>query len=243
MSLAQKAARGALWTVISSMGGRAVGVLGTLIMTRFLAPEEIGEVGVALVVVMSANWITIWGFGQYAVVKGRGPDAAEVTWHATFFYLSLGTISLGLMAAFGDRLMPYFNASDAVDYIPWLALAFFAVHQCLFGVYLGSIFAPNHKGMEMPATRMDFLRKQVLTSRNVGGGRYTDGLVHVAMGGLNHQIEHHLFPSMPTPNLRKARPLVRQFCAELGVSYHETGLVRSWAESLGQLRMASAALR
>jgi lipopolysaccharide exporter len=125
MSLAQKAARGALWTVISSMGGRAVGVLGTLIMTRFLAPEEIGEVGVALVVVMSANWITIWGFGQYAVVKGRGPDAAEVTWHATFFYLSLGTISLGLMAVFGDRLMPYFNASDAVDYIPWLALAFF----------------------------------------------------------------------------------------------------------------------
>ena len=126
---------------------------------------------------------------------------------------------------------------------PGLALAFLAVHQGLFGVYLGSIFAPNHKGMPMPTERMDFLRKQVLTSRNVAGGRLTDGLVHVVMGGLNHQIEHHLFPSMPTPNLRRARPIVRGFCAEIGVPYHETGLVRSWAESLRQLKEASAPLR
>ena len=126
---------------------------------------------------------------------------------------------------------------------PGLAVAFFVVHQGLFGIYLGSIFAPNHKGMEMPTQRLDFLRKQVLTSRNVAGGRLTDGLLHVAMGGLNHQIEHHLFPSMPTPNLRRSRKLVREFCAEIGVTYHETGLVRSWAESLGQLWTASAPLR
>src|SRR5690606_33751469 len=125
---------------------------------------------------------------------------------------------------------------------PGLALAFLAVHQGLFGVYLGSIFAPNHKGMPMPTERMDFLRKQVLTSRNVAGGRLTDGLVHVVMGGLNHQIEHHLFPSMPTPNLRRARPIVRGFCAEIGVPYHETGLERSSAESLRQLKEASAPL-
>jgi fatty acid desaturase len=126
---------------------------------------------------------------------------------------------------------------------PGLAVAFFAVHQGLFGVYLGSIFAPNHKGMPMPTERLDFLRKQVLTSRNVAGGRFTDGLLHIAMGGLNHQIEHHLFPSMPTPNLRRSRRLVREYCAEIGVPYRETGLVRSWAESLGRLREASAPLR
>lgn len=63
MSLAHKAARGALWTVISSMGGRAVGVLGTLVMTRFLAPEVIGEVSDATIICMTANWLTIWGFG------------------------------------------------------------------------------------------------------------------------------------------------------------------------------------
>ncbi|WP_308257853.1 fatty acid desaturase family protein [Pseudonocardia lacus] len=121
-----------------------------------------------------------------------------------------------------------------------LAVAFLVLHQALFGLYLGSVFAPNHKGMQMPTERMDFLRKQVLTSRNVRGGGLTDRPLHVVMGGLNHQIEHHLFPSMPTANLRAARDVVRGYCAEVGVAYHETGLVRSWQESLAQLREASA---
>ncbi|MGN6110137.1 MAG: oligosaccharide flippase family protein [Kofleriaceae bacterium] len=125
MSLAQKAARGALWTIASSMGGRAVGVLGTLAMTRFLHPEQIGEVADALVLAMTANWISIWGFGQYAVVKGRGPDALEVTWHATVMYAFLGAISLGAMALFGGRLTGLFGAPAAAAYVPGLALALF----------------------------------------------------------------------------------------------------------------------
>src|SRR6478672_10974969 len=86
MSLAHKAARGAIWTVISSMGGRAIGVLGTLVITRFLKPEIIGEVSDATILTMTASWITIWGFGQYTVVHGRGDEAREVAWHATFLY-------------------------------------------------------------------------------------------------------------------------------------------------------------
>ena len=73
--------------------------------------------------------------------------------------------------------------------------------------------------MPTPNGTEDFLRKQVLTSRNVTGGQFVD----VALGGLNYQIEHHLFPSMPTPNLRKAQPIVREFCAEIGVSYARPG--------------------
>jgi fatty acid desaturase len=155
-----------------------------------------------------------------AAVRGRGLELGLLTAHAVAYLAALFVV------------LP-----------PGLAVAFFAVHQGLFGVYLGSIFAPNHKGMAMPQGRLDFLRKQVITSRNVRGGRLTDGLLHVALGGLNHQIEHHLFPSMPTPNLRKARPVVREFCAEIGVTYHETSLLRSWAEALGQLRRASEPLR
>lgn len=125
MSLAQKAARGALWTIVSSMGGRAVGVIGTLVMTRFLHPHQIGEVADATVLAMTANWVTIWGFGQYAVVKGRGPDAAEVTWHALVSYAGLGAISLGLMALYGGRLAPYFGAPEAAAYVPGMALALY----------------------------------------------------------------------------------------------------------------------
>jgi len=125
MSLAHKAARGALWTVVSSMGGRAIGVLGTLLMTRFLHPDQIGEVSDATIIAMTANWITIWGFGQYAVVKGRGADAVEVTWHATVAYAVLGTISLGLVALFGGRLAPFFDAPRAAAYVPGMALAWY----------------------------------------------------------------------------------------------------------------------
>lgn len=125
MSLANKAARGALWTVVSSMGGRAVGVLGTLIMTRFLAPETIGEVADAAIICMTANWLTIWGFGQYSVVKGRGEHAQEVTFHATVAYAALGVLALGLVALFGGRLTPMLNAPLAAEFVPGMALAIF----------------------------------------------------------------------------------------------------------------------
>lgn len=124
---------------------------------------------------------------------------------------------------------------------PGKAVAFLAVHQCLFGVYLGCTFAPNHKGMPTLRgdERPDFLRRQVLTSRNVRGGLLTD----VLLGGLNHQIEHHLFPSMPTPHLRRARVVVRAYCAEIGVPYHETGLLQSYREALAHLHRVGEPIR
>jgi fatty acid desaturase len=117
---------------------------------------------------------------------------------------------------------------------PVKALVFVAVHQGLFGVYLGCAFAPNHKGMPIldRDDKVDFLRRQVLTSRNVRGGPAVD----LALGGLNYQVEHHLFPSMPMPNLRRAQPIVRSYCAEQGIPYHETGLVDSYRQALAHLR-------
>lgn len=122
---------------------------------------------------------------------------------------------------------------------PVQAVAFLIVHQGLFGVYLGMTFAPNHKGMPHPDGTEDYLRKQVLTSRDVRGGRFID----VALGGLNYQIEHHLFPAMPTPNLRLAQPIVREFCAEIGVRYEETSLVESYRQALRHLHDVGAELR
>ncbi len=122
-----------------------------------------------------------------------------------------------------------------------MALAFFAVHQGVFGLYLGLSFAPNHKGMPTltDAQAQDHLRAQVLTSRNVRPGRVVD----VALGGLNYQIEHHLFPSMPRHNLRRAQPLVEAFCRARGVSYLETGLLASYRQALGHLHAVGRAAR
>ncbi|MEV7995270.1 acyl-CoA desaturase [Streptomyces sp. NPDC086077] len=134
----------------------------------------------------------------------------------------------------------YFGALFTV-LSPAKALAFIAVHQGLFGIYLGSVFAPNHKGMPMieEGTRLDFLRRQVLTSRNVRGGALVDAL----MGGLNYQIEHHLFPSMPTPALGRAQIITERYCAELGIPYHQTGLLASHREALRHLRSVGEPLR
>ncbi|HET7015517.1 MAG TPA: acyl-CoA desaturase [Streptosporangiaceae bacterium] len=116
---------------------------------------------------------------------------------------------------------------------PLQAVIFIAIQQGVFGVYLGCAFAPNHKGMPVLGEneKMDFLRRQVITSRNIKGGRFTDFL----LGGLNYQVEHHLFPSMPRPSLRHAQAPVRAFCESLGIAYHETGLIASYAQVLRHL--------
>ena len=116
---------------------------------------------------------------------------------------------------------------------PWQAVSFLAVQQAVFGLYLGCSFAPNHKGMKMPAGSdpLDFLQRQVLTSRNITGGR----LATWVFGGLNHQIEHHLFPSMPSHNLRRCRPLVKAFCATHSIPYCEASIGRSYLQTLRAL--------
>jgi fatty acid desaturase len=124
---------------------------------------------------------------------------------------------------------------------PLQALAFIAVQQAVWGVYMGCSFAPNHKGMPIvPAGEaLDFLRKQVLTTRNVRGGLLTDQL----LGGLNYQVEHHLFPNMPRANLRRVQPIVRAYCLQLGVPYTEMSLLGSYATTLRHLHTVGAPLR
>jgi fatty acid desaturase len=113
------------------------------------------------------------------------------------------------------------------------AVAFIAIQQGLFGLYLGISFAPNHKGMPIldAADQSGFLRRQVLTSRNVKGSWLTD----LALGGLNYQIEHHLFPSMPRANLRRAQPIVRDYCRQLALPYCEASFIGSYAQVLWHL--------
>ncbi len=109
---------------------------------------------------------------------------------------------------------------------PALGVVFMLVQLMAFGVYMGGTFALNHIGMPLIGhdQKVDFLRRQVLTSRNIAGGWPMAKL----MGGLNYQIEHHLFPSMPSANLARTRVLVRAYCAELGVPYTENSFAGAW---------------
>jgi fatty acid desaturase len=126
--------------------------------------------------------------------------------------------------------------------LTWIqALVFLVIHQALFGVYLGCSFAPSHKGMPAltPQQAADPLLRQVLSARNIRGGRFVD----LALGGLNLQIEHHLFPSMPRPNLRRAQPIIERHCRARGISYAETTLHESYGLALRHLHQVGAPLR
>jgi len=121
---------------------------------------------------------------------------------------------------------------------PLRALAFVAVQQAVFSLYLGCSFAPNHKGMPIidGDTEMSFARRQIVTARNVAGGRFTN----LMLGGLNYQIEHHLFPTMPRPNLARAQSIIRTFCIESDLGYCEDTLVNSYRKAARHSRAVVA---
>ncbi|MFD3742179.1 fatty acid desaturase family protein [Streptomyces sp. NPDC058629] len=132
---------------------------------------------------------------------------------------------LGLLTL---HLAAYFTAVFLV-LPPGKAVAFIVVHQALFGFYMGLLFAPNHKGLPVrdgEAEELDWLTRQVVTSRNIRPNRVTDFFY----GGLNYQIEHHLFPSMPRRNLRRSQPLIKEYLVSHGMPYAEVSLMRSYLD-------------
>jgi fatty acid desaturase len=181
-----------------------------------------------------------------AAAQGRRGFARRLTrWQGYFFFPLLMLEGLALHVTSIQTIMrrePLRHRSSEAAFLvtrlggylavllvvlpPGKAAAFLGVQMGLFGLLLGGAFAPNHTGMPIVPhnEKIDFLRRQVLLSRNIRGGLPTN----FALGGLNYQIEHHLFPSMPRPNLRRAQPIVRDFCADHRVTYTETGLLSAY---------------
>jgi len=106
----------------------------------------------------------------------------------------------------------------------WAIALWFAMMMTL--VFHGSSLCPNHKGMPLVEkdSKLDFFSRQVLTSRNIRGSWLKDNL----MGGLNYQVEHHLFPSMARPYLRRAHQMVSEFCRKNDVTMVEMNLFSSY---------------
>jgi fatty acid desaturase len=190
--------------------------------------------------------------------KQPGPVASWLArWQAPLFFPLMLLRSTGMHVLGIQRLARRRDRASAVEaslimlhaalYLtvvlwvlsPLKALAFIVIQQAVFSVYLGISFAPNHKGMPIieSATAAGFARRQVVTARNISGGRLTTFM----LGGLNYQIEHHLFPSMPRPNLRRVQGLVRDFCAATDLGYSEESFVESFRQIIHHLSDAGAA--
>ena len=123
----------------------------------------------------------------------------------------------------------------------WQAILFFTIHHMLLGLFIGTIFAPNHKGMLVldKESQMNFLHRQVLTSRDIKGGPFTD----FWYGGLNYQIEHHLFPNMARNKLREAQQIVKAFCRARSIPYYESSVLQSNKEIHRYMHRIGAPLR
>lgn len=136
--------------------------------------------------------------------------------------LSIRVLEFSLMMI--RQLTPY--VVFAVLFGPLWGLALWFVMMMAFGFFMGAAFAPNHKGMPLvpKEAKLDFFSRQVLTSRNIRGSWLKDNL----MGGLNYQVEHHLFPSMARPHLRKAHQIVLEYCEKNEVTLVEMNLLASY---------------
>ena len=108
---------------------------------------------------------------------------------------------------------------------PSKAAAFFGVQMGLFGLLLGGAFAPNHTGMPIvpPNEKIDFLRRQVLMSRNIRGGWATASRSEASATRSSTTCS----PACPDPTCA-VRSNIRDYCANHRVSYTETGLLSAY---------------
>jgi fatty acid desaturase len=170
----------------------------------------------------------------FFVTPGQHLASAKFLWNERPRYRWAEIIALCLHPIIYIGLPLYFLG-------PWSALLVIVISRAFGGFYLATVFAPNHKGMLIVDEDMDidFVRSQVLTSRNVRA----HPIVDFWYGGLNYQIEHHLFPSLPRNKMREVQAVVKAFCQERGISYYETSMLTSYKEILEHLHATSAPLR
>lgn len=161
-----------------------------------------------------------WAFVIGRLVRGQGRrpalllDLALMTLHLAIS-IGLPALWLGLGGALWLHLLRYVG----------LGLAMFLV------------FAPGHFPAEAVAVAKrpgpaDFARLQILATTN-----FRAGLIgRLICGGLEHQIEHHLFPNVSPVHYPRLRTLVRQFCTRQGLPYNEASWDRAVWRSLSVLR-------
>ena len=121
------------------------------------------------------------------------------------------------------------------------ALGYFALSNIAGGLLVAFVFVQSHNGKEVHAFAekgKDWLRMQVETTRNQPGSLLNNWF----SGGLNMQIEHHLFPTMPRHSLPKMVAMVKQLCAKHGIVYEECGWIESTRRVLAHLSAISLKL-
>ncbi|MDF3051469.1 MAG: desA3, partial [Pseudonocardia sp.] len=80
-------------------------------------------------------------------------------------------------------------------------------------------------------TRGQWYVRQMLGSANLSGGP----LLHIMTGNLSHQIEHHIFPDIPSNRYQEIAPRVQEICRRYGLRYTSGPLHKQYRTVLGKI--------
>lgn len=111
-----KIASSAAYGIVGGLLGRAVGLVGTLLVARHLTPDIVAEVTVATVIALTGNWIAAWGCGQYVVV--RGEQGREAIFAASVVYLVAGMVMIACLWFAAPALAGWLQAPRVAEYLP-----------------------------------------------------------------------------------------------------------------------------
>jgi PST family polysaccharide transporter len=100
---------------------RVLGVVGTLLLVRYVSPGEYGEALVAAIVIGTASTFSSIGIGQFVIVKAGG--RRDLAFHATTYQFLLGVAALGLVLLLERPLAAWCNAPGVGRYLPVLAVS------------------------------------------------------------------------------------------------------------------------
>lgn len=117
-SVAEGAVRGAAWNVATTVVTRLAGLVGTLVITHFVAPNELGEVAAASVTVLTAMMLTQIRFGNYLIAK---QGTAEEAFNANVVHMALGVVAVGVVVALRNQLGQFFGSPNMGKYVPGFA--------------------------------------------------------------------------------------------------------------------------
>jgi PST family polysaccharide transporter len=123
MSIAKKAVRGAAWTISTSVITRGLGLVGTLLLIRYLVPEDYGEVAAASIVVLTASQVSTFGVGMYVIANPKA--GRDVVFHATVWHVLSGALAIGTVVLLRRPLGPLFDAPTMYRFVPGMALSVF----------------------------------------------------------------------------------------------------------------------
>ena len=151
---------------------------------------------------------------EYVVdlVKARGPGAAVEAAALTLHY--------GWYVGAAFTTLP-----------PLAALAYCVMAQLFCGLLLALVFVQSHNGMEVYSSQKDFVTAQVVSTRDIAPGPWADWF----SGGLNYQVEHHIFPTLPRHNLGAVAPAVKALCEKHGLQYESVSFALGTRRVLARL--------